>query len=253
MPTQEKDRPAPAPGHCAACPIRTLTPYGGLHAEEAERLNRIRNRGIDLPGGVEVLGLGEDPPEVMTLCSGWAYRYTRFSDGARQILSIVLPGEPVGLSTLPGGRMSHSLSTLTDCTFCCLDKEKLRDYLIENHDACRSVFRYIIQRRDRTERQMALLGRRLARERVAAVLVDLHWRLRRLALANDDEFPFPLRQSHVADMVGLTPIHVSRVFRDLEADRIVRRLQRRVRVLDAARLESLADCASEPFAAAQGK
>jgi CRP-like cAMP-binding protein len=253
MSLDEKDGPAPAPDHCAVCPIRTLTPYGGIHLDEAERLDDIRNRSIQLPGGTEVLRNGDTPHEVMTLCSGWAYRYTRFSDGARQILSIILPGEPIGLSTLPGDRLSHSVSTLTACTFCCLDKEKLRTYLIQDHHACRSVFQYIVQRRDRMERQMAQLGRRHARQRVAAVLVDLHVRLRRLALANDHEFPFPLRQSHVADMVGLTPIHVSRVFRDLEADWIVQRLRRRVRVLDGARLESLADYACAPCAAAPSK
>lgn len=249
MAQQARDGPPPAPDHCAACPIRTQTPYGGVHEEEADRLAGLRNRTIELPANANVIAVGDAPGEVLTLYSGWAYRYTRFSDGARQILSIVLPGEAIGLSTLPGGRMSHAVSTLTACTFCCLDKTDLQGYLIADHDACQRVFRNMIDRRNRTERQLALLGRRQARQRVAAVLVDLHRRLHRLGMADAREFPFPLRHSHLADLVGLTPIHVSRVFRDLEADRTVRRLQRRVQVLDPARLESLADHAADRDAA----
>lgn len=249
MPQQDRDGPAPAPDHCAACPIRTLTPYGGVHDDEADRLASIRNRTIQVPANTDVFAVDDEPDEVLTLFAGWAYRYTRFSDGARQILSIVLPGEAIGLSTLPGGRMNHSVSTLTACTFCCLDKGELQDYLIADHDACQSVFRHTVDRRNRTERQLALLGRRQARQRVAAVLVDLHHRLYRLGLAGAREFPFPLRHSHLADLVGLTPIHVSRVFRDLEADRTVRRLQRRVQVLDPTRLETLADHAANRDAA----
>lgn len=249
MAQQDRDGPSPAPDHCAACPIRRLTPYGGVHDDEADRLARIRNRTIQLPANTAVLAAGDEPEDVVTLFSGWAYRYTRFSDGARQILSIVLPGEAIGLATLPGGRMSHAVSTLTACTFCCLDKASLQDYLIADHSACQSVFRHTVDRRNRTERQLALLGRRQARQRVAAVLVDLHRRLHRLGMAGAREFPFPLRHSHLADLVGLTPIHVSRVFRDLEADRTVRRLQRRVQVLDPGRLESLADHAADLDAA----
>ncbi|MDZ7712839.1 MAG: Crp/Fnr family transcriptional regulator [Rhodovibrio sp.] len=249
MPQQDRNGPAPAPDHCAACPIRSLTPYGGVRDDEADRLAGIRNRTMQVPANTDVFAVDDEPAEVLTLFAGWAYRYTRFSDGARQILSIVLPGEGIGLSTLPGGRMSHAVSTLTACTFCCLDKAELRDYLIEDHEACQSVFSYTIARHNRTERQLALLGRRQARQRVAAVLVDLHRRLYRLGLADAREFPFPLRHSHLADLVGLTPIHVSRVFRDLEADRTVRRLQRRVQILDPARLEALADDAGDRDAA----
>lgn len=249
MSNQAKDSPAGPPDHCSLCALRTLTPYGGVHESEAERLSTIRKRTMAVPANTDVLSLGDVPSEIATLFSGWAYRYTRFSDGARQILSITLPGEPVGLSTLPGGRMRHGVSTLTDCVFCCLDKEELRRYLAEDHDACQSVFRHTVMRRDRIERQMALLGRRQARQRVAAVLVDLHARLRQISLANEYEFPFPLRQSHVADLVGLTPIHVSRVFGDLEADRIIRRLQRRILVLDADRLMLLADHAHHLYEA----
>ncbi len=249
MPQQDRNDPAPAPDHCAACPIRSLTPYGGVHDNEADRLAGIRNRTMQVPANTDVFAVDDEPGEVLTLFAGWAYRHTRFSDGARQILSIVLPGEAIGLSTLPGGRMSHAVSTLTACTFCCLDKAELQGYLIEDHEACQSVFRYTIARRNRTERQLALLGRRQARQRVAAMLVDLHRRLYRLGQAGAREFPFPLRHSHIADLVGLTPIHVSRVFRDLEADRTVRRLQRRVQVLDPARLEALADHAGDRDAA----
>jgi CRP-like cAMP-binding protein len=252
MTVADQGGPTPAPAHCDACPLRTLTPYGGIHPEEGARLIRLRRRTWHVPANSDVMRVGDDPAEVATLFSGWAYRYVRFPDGARQILSIVLPGETVGLSTLPGGRMSHAVASLTACTFCCLDKAALRDYLSEDQTACQKVFRAVVRRRDRSERQMALLGRRLARQRVAALLGDLHARLRQIGLAGETEFPFPLRHTHVADLVGLTPIHTSRVFRDLAADRIVQRRGRRIRVLDAERLTALSGAVADAMPSRAG-
>jgi CRP-like cAMP-binding protein len=240
MTVHDDDAPAAAPEHCAHCPLRTLTPYGGIHADESRTLIGMRNRTRRVPANTDVFATGDAPSEVATLFSGWAFRYVVLADSARQILSFVLPGETIGLSTLPGEPMSHAVRSLTPCTFCFLDKAALRDYLWYDHDACQQVFRYTVRRREDLERQVALLGRRLARPRVAALLTDLHDRLRQIGQSVEGDFPFPLRHGHVADATGLTPIHVSRVFRDLESERLIRRVSRRIKVLDEARLRALA-------------
>lgn len=37
----------------------------------------------------------------------------------------------------------------------------------------------------------------------------------------EQRFPLPLRQQHIADAVGLTPVHVSRVFSQFRERRIL--------------------------------
>jgi len=53
-----------------------------------------------------------DPnPPVVTLSTGWAFRYVQLQDGRRQILSVELPGDTIGLDTLVGGGPAYPVQT----------------------------------------------------------------------------------------------------------------------------------------------
>ena len=61
------------------------------------------------------------------------------------------------------------------------------------------------------------LGQYSAEERIAYLLLHLTQRIAARSVIREQRYPFPLRQQHVADAVGLTSVHVSRVlslFRD---------------------------------------
>ncbi len=60
-------------------------------------------------------------------------------------------------------------------------------------------------------------GQRSAEERIAYLFLNLISRISARTMVRDQRYPFPVRQQHIADAVGLTPVHVSRVlglFRD---------------------------------------
>ncbi|MFX5237466.1 helix-turn-helix domain-containing protein, partial [Acinetobacter baumannii] len=48
--------------------------------------------------------------------------------------------------------------------------------------------------------------------RIAHLLLHLMRRIATRSVIREQRYPFPLRQQHIADAVGLTPVHVSRVF-----------------------------------------
>jgi CRP-like cAMP-binding protein len=67
------------------------------------------------------------------------------------------------------------------------------------------------------ERMQTALGQYSAEERIAYLLLHLTRRIAARSVTREQRYPFPLRQQHIADAVGLTPVHVSRVlslFRD---------------------------------------
>jgi CRP/FNR family transcriptional regulator len=55
------------------------------------------------------------------------------------------------------------------------------------------------------------LGQRSAEERIAQLLLHLMQRIAARNVIREQRYPLPLRQQHIADAVGLTPVHVSRV------------------------------------------
>ena len=64
---------------------------------------------------------------------------------------------------------------------------------------------------------LTALGQRSAEERIAHLLLHMMPRIAAVNVIREQRYPFPLRQQHIADAVGLTPVHVSRVlslFRD---------------------------------------
>lgn len=228
------------PGSCGTCPLREITIYAGLDPQDGPDLTAIRREVRGLPAKAELFRAGQELDTVATLFDGWAFRYIVLPDGSRQILHVLLPGDTVGLSALIDEPARASVRALTDCIFCLLDRDRVRAAAGERPALRREIFRTALRRHGSSEQRMAELGRRTARQRVAAFLAELEGRLDRLGLGSADSFPFPLRHGHVADALGLTPIHVSRVFRDLQAQGVLRRPGRRIEVLDRAELHRLA-------------
>jgi CRP/FNR family transcriptional regulator, anaerobic regulatory protein len=69
---------------------------------------------------------------------------------------------------------------------------------------------YIAETQAADEMQTAL-GQCSAEERIAYLLLHLTQRIAARSVIREQRYPFPLRQQHIADAVGLTPVHVSRV------------------------------------------
>jgi CRP/FNR family transcriptional regulator, anaerobic regulatory protein len=71
---------------------------------------------------------------VYTLFEGWAIRYHRLPNGARQILDIVLPGDTVGMASAVLGTVKHSVQAITTATLCVLQGRGFSD-LFTGHPA----------------------------------------------------------------------------------------------------------------------
>ena len=58
---------------------------------------------------------------------------------------------------------------------------------------------------------LAAIAQGSAEERIAYLILHLTRRIRRSSIVRDERYFFPLTQQHIADAVGLTAVHVSRV------------------------------------------
>jgi CRP-like cAMP-binding protein len=65
------------------------------------------------------------------------------------------------------------------------------------------------------------LGRLTAYERVAHLVLDIRDRLALVGLAAPDSFPPPLTQETLADVLGLSSVHVNRMLQQLRRDGLV--------------------------------
>jgi CRP-like cAMP-binding protein len=84
------------------------------------------------------------------------------------------------------------------------------------------------------------IGRRSAYERLAHLILELLARLRAVGLADELSYLLPLTQELIADVLGLSGPHVSRMLRSLREERLVTIEGHRLTVTDLESLTMLA-------------
>jgi CRP-like cAMP-binding protein len=85
------------------------------------------------------------------------------------------------------------------------------------------------------------IARRDARTRIAHVLCEFGIRFESLGLGERSSFEFPMTQDQLADVTGLTSVHVNRSLMALEADGLITRTVRSIDVSDWAKLKEAGD------------
>jgi CRP-like cAMP-binding protein len=162
--------------------------------------------------------------DVCIMADGWAYRFVQLADGRRQILGFLLPGDVITTAAPFQPRLDYSVQALTDMRYHRLTSTLTRA-LFATREAhahfLQELAQILVAERRCADEQMTDLGQRQADERIAALILRLRDRLDCRGEVENESFHFPLRQQHIADMVGLTAVHVSRVFTKLRRASLV--------------------------------
>jgi len=181
----------------------------------------------------EIFGESEPADYVYRVVSG-AVRTIRFcSDGRRQILSFLMPGDVFGLE--PSATHTLSAEAVSDAEVA-LVRRSLIDAAAAQDAAAAKALIALMQRELLNAQDHALvLGRKGAGERVAAFLLGLADRV-----TTSCEIDLPMSRSDIADYLALTIETVSRAFTQMERDRtIALPSSRHVVVRDRCALEML--------------
>jgi CRP-like cAMP-binding protein len=171
---------------------------------------------------------GEPPTQCAVLISGFAYRQKLTGEGARQIVSLHIPGDALDFQHLFLDVADHNVQTLTRATIATVPRAALRE-LARTRPAIGNAILIDILIEGSIFREWVLnVGRRDARTRVAHLLCEFASRLQAQGLAEDYGFELPMTQEQLGDAVGLTAVHVNRTLKSLQADGLIERDRRRI-------------------------
>lgn len=175
-----------------------------------------------IPAGVDLYSQNEICSDLYTLLDGWVYLYQILEDGRRQILDFALPGAFLGFQPDLDAPASHSAYCLTEIAICVFPRENLFD-LFRAHPELALRMAWITARDGALAREHLInVGRRSARERVAHLLLELFYRVRRkIGDGHVNSIELPLTQEHIADALGLTAVHVNRTLRGLRQSKLL--------------------------------
>jgi CRP-like cAMP-binding protein len=214
---------------------RLLGSFASLDAADIVRVEAALSPPIPYRGNTEIARPQVD--HVLNL--GWMAEAAVLPDGRRQFVTLLPPGDVVDLRLAE--RRKLTLVSLAPGRMC--DLGGIVDLLAQRPptDGLVMAWKMLAEAQShRHIRHIVRLGRLSAYERVADVLIEVHEWQRRIGLAGPSGMTFPLTQDLLADLLGLSAVHVNRTLQELRRDRLIEYGGGQVRFPDRAALAALA-------------
>ena len=223
--------------------VRRFSQCSDLGPEDEELLLSLSDEPERLQAGTELIGEGERLESPRLLLAGWACRQRYLSDGRRQIFDFILPGDIYGLCMRPQAVALCNAVTSTRATIS--NAAALGDAVLSRPEMYPGLTTASLMSASTDEaymlNQMVRIGRQTAYERVAHLILELHYRLGIVGLATENQMPLPLTQEIIADSLGLSIVHLNRTLQQLKRDGLVEVKGGTARLLDAGKLRGVAD------------
>ena len=184
---------------------------------------------------------GDRPDRCAVLISGYAYRHKVTGDGSRQILSLHIPGDALDFQNMFLSESDHNVQMLTRGDVAEIAREPLEELVLTNPKAGEAIFVAALVEAAMFREWTLNVGRRDARGRIAHLLCEFSYRVFARGLGPEEDYELPMTQEQLADATGLTPVHVNRVLKSLQAEGLIRRERRVIRFPNWERLREQAD------------
>jgi CRP-like cAMP-binding protein len=182
----------------------------------------------------------QQPTKCGFLLDGFAFRQKLAVTGGRQIVSILIPGDFTDLQQLFLRQSDHNAQALTRLTLAEIPTDALRDLAFARPAIGKALWTDALIEGSIT-RELALnIGRRDAVSRVAHLLCEFEARLEPAGLA-DQGYELPMTQEQLGDATGLTSVHINRTLKQLDAEGLISRKGRFVKIEDWRGLTERAD------------
>lgn len=217
-----------------------LKSFVALTPAELAGLVDLQSAPVRVEKGQELLRQGATGPVAYILQQGWGCSFKILRDGARQIITFLVPGDLIGLRSVLLRTSDHAFSAVTEAQVSRISVPRVLA-LIDEFPRLATAIMWATSRDEAiTVEHLASVGRRTALERTAHFFLELRDRLELVGLASDKDYDCPLNQYDLADALGLSAIHVNRVLRQLRELELMTYHSYKVTILDPIGLADLA-------------
>lgn len=200
---------------------------------------------ITMERGAYLVKEGEQVKNCGLLTEGFAFRSKIVGGGGRQITSIYMPGEPLDLHNIFRQVSTHSLQLLTRGTLALIPREAILALAAAHSRIAMAMWADMSAELSVVREWVANIGRRNALIRVAHLLCEFAARLEDAGIRAQAGYLLPMTQDEIADTVGLTPVHLNRMFKKLSDSGLIRQRRGTILILDWPGLRKLGDFHSD--------
>jgi CRP-like cAMP-binding protein len=220
--------------------IDKISAYVPLSPAEISFLRDLHGSRRQFDRHRDIIAQGRPYRHVFILCSGFVWRYKILPDGKRQLLSFGLPGDLIGFPAVFFENAVNATGSLSDVVVATVPFATLYDLFGRFPRVAVALYWMAARETAICGERIVDIGRRSAYERLAHLILELLTRLRTVGLAEELSYTLPLTQELIADVLGLSGPHVSRMLRSMREEGLVIIEDHRLTVLDLESLTQLA-------------
>jgi CRP/FNR family transcriptional regulator, anaerobic regulatory protein len=217
------------------CRIRPYSMCNVLDGPAIDELEALA-RPTTFPARQQIVVQGAPVTSVYNITEGVVRLSRVLSDGRRQIIGFLLPGDFLGVTLADAS--TCTADALTRVQACQFDRVQFSRFMAQQPALLRRLYILVGRELEMAQEHMSVLGRRNAEEKIASFLLGLRARRVRSA-GRSDIVPLPMSRQDMADYLGLTIETVSRILRRFDREGVLDVARDKVRLLDTPMLEAL--------------
>lgn len=218
--------------------VQKLANLAELRTPDIAALSAITSQSREYAAKQDMIREGDAPGPVFVILSGWACRYKILPSGTRQIMAFLLPGDCCDLHVGILAEMDHNLQTLTSCEVALIQGDRMEALLDKHPTIARAMYKAQLIDEGILRAWIVSMGRRNSVERVAHLMCELY--LRSISINSSNEVDFPISQIVLADALGMTPVHVNRILKELRVAGAMTLKRGHLSIIDPVRLVKIA-------------
>lgn len=210
--------------------IAKLETRGTLGEDDLAAIRALPCTVRAMPAQSYLMREGERPTRCAFLMSGFAHRHKLTSEGARQIVGILMPGDFTDLQQLFLVEADHNVQALTRLEVADIAAADLQALALSRPGVNRAMWVDALVEASITRETVLNVGRRDGVARIAHLLCEFETRLAVAGLA-DQGYELPMSQEQIGDATGMTGVHTNRTIKQLEKEGLIARSGRSRRSL----------------------
>ena len=219
--------------------LSRFTCFGVLGTGDVEVLLSMSRPVERFERGQRIRQQGERSPRLYLLHSGWAMSSLTTRRGDRQVLRVHLPGDLVGLPSMVLAEAHDTITAISAAEVSAIEPTALKSVFEKSPRLAAMLFAISQEERVILMDRLLSIGQMEAPERIAAFVLELRDRIIRSGQTDTQSFQCPLTQQAMADLLGLTPVHLNRTLQSLRAEQTIAWSKGTVTIKDEDRLHRL--------------
>ena len=216
--------------------LRRLLLRSRLTKTEQEAILALPGEEVRTDAHRDIVRPGQVTDFSCLVVSGLVGRFDQLANGHRQITALHIVGDFCDLHSLAIPQSGWGLESLTDSVIRMVPHTALGDLVEASPAFAMAFWRDTVVDGSILAKWNSALGRRSAKSRLAHLLCEMGMRFEQAGLGKHDDVDFPITQAQLADVLGVTAVHLNRTMQALRQEGLLVTSASRFRLPDRKRL-----------------